>query len=206
MGSLFKKSSPPPGPGREPPEGAEHRKLFPLACQMGDDGNTYLGHGLHGRAQQCYLKVMDYLVGKGLIDQFLLGKAYLGLLMVAALHGGDDLRDLVDGSSGSRDGPMAAAYALLTPARHCFKTPILAPQDHMLYHDLCDFARGRASTPPQNTMAPWDLRLASLERFPVLLLARRTVVTVLEKASPPQIVPELEGSELFVEVPGLGID
>ena len=68
------------GGGKTPPEGVQHLRYFPLLCQAGDDAQRYWEAGFPGRAQREYLKVLWYLGGSGLIDQFLLGKAYLGLM------------------------------------------------------------------------------------------------------------------------------
>ncbi|MEW6278522.1 MAG: hypothetical protein AB1758_07880 [Candidatus Eremiobacterota bacterium] len=174
-----------------------------MLCQMGDDGNLYFQNAMPGRAQREYLRILCYLAGRGLIDQFLLGKAYLGLMATAAVAQMEALRALVDKpATGGWSGPMEVVGVFFNPAHHCFKSPMLSQEDNQLYQELCAFARGRGPQPTR-PMSPWDLRLATQDRFPVLLVTRSIVATVLEKASPPVLSPELEGLELDIRVPGL---
>lgn len=201
MGSLFRgKPKTPPGP---PPEGLEHLRVFPLVCQMGDDGNKLLESGLPGRAQREYLKVLWYLGKSGLVDQFLLGKAYLGLMAVTLQMPGNQLKALVNGPRESFNGPLEVVGALFNPAHHCFKERLLTHSDHQLYHDLCAYARGTLPKAPTVKLSRWDVSLASVERFPVLYVPRSIVACVIERAAPPTLAPDLKGQEMDIQVPGL---
>lgn len=176
MGSLASVET-----GTETPEGAEHRKIHPLLCRIGEAGNGSLRAGQGDDARRQYLKVLQYLAARQLIDQFLLGKAYLGLMMVEAQRPGGQLKELVENPAERLTGAMEVAGVMSAPAHHVFKSPMLSPEDHRLYHDLCDLARGNRPEPPQDTMSPWDLALATQESFPVAHLGRNVVATVLDE-------------------------
>lgn len=201
MGSLFKKKGA-ADEGKMAPEGVEHLRTFPLVCRAGDEGNRQLEAGMTGRAQREYLKVLHYLAGKGLIDPFLLGKAYVSLMAVALKLEGNQLKALVNGPSGGGfKGPMEVVGAFHDAAHDCFQEKMLSPSDHQLFHDLCAYARGTLPRPPAVRLSRWDLSLATREKFPVTL--QKKVVCVLERAAPPQLAPELKDAELDIQVPGL---
>ena len=80
---------------------------------------------------------------------------------------------------------------------------MLSPQDHKLFHDLCAFSRGTLSRLPELKMSPWNPGLATQDRFPVILLAENMIVTVIDRAFPPAMSPEMEGLELDVRALGL---
>lgn len=182
--------------------GAEHLAAFPLLCQMGNDGNENLTAGMPGRAQREYLKVLWYLAAKGLIDQYLLGKAYLGLMMTEARNPQSQLGSLIDPPDEGFSGPMKVVSSLCGPAHHVFKEKMLSPADQELYEALCRFHRKKGSL-PEGEMSPWDLSLASADTFPVLHVPTHTVATVLDPKSPPALKPELAGQEIHIAVPGL---
>ncbi len=180
---------------------------FPLLCQMGNDGNQLLTGGFPGRAQREYLKVIYYLVGRGLIDQFLLGKAYLGLRVVEAEKPeGGALHALVDGPPpGGFGGAMEPVGMLHGPALHVFKHGMLSAHDQRLFESLCKMRLGHGGKPTEAASA-WNLGLAQAPQFPVLDLANSTVAVVLDPRQPPKLKPELEGMEIAISVPSLGID
>lgn len=205
MGSLFKKKQPRPAAAGGPtPEGRQHEKVFALLCQSGDDGNKYLEAGMPGRSQREYLKLLWYLGGSGLIDQYILGKAFLGLMAVESLKPSEQnaLSYLVKGPPpGGFGGPMEVVGALHKPAHHCFQAEMLSEQDQKVYQGLLAHVDGAAS--PPLSMSPWDTRLARAPQFPVLHIPTMTVACVIEKDAPPPLAPELEGQELHVEIPGM---
>jgi hypothetical protein len=207
MGSLFKKKKPqqaPPSTGGPTPEGLEHERFFPLLCQAGNDGNKYLEAGMPGRSQREFLKILWYLGGSGMVDQFILGKAYLGMMAVESLKPAEQnaLLYLVKGPPPDGfGGPMQVVGGLFQPAHHCFKEQMLSDQDHQLFHDLVAHANGGPR--PDLVMSPWDVGLAKQERFPVLDMSKMVVACVIERDAPPPLAPDLEGQELQVEVPGL---
>lgn len=205
MGSLFrKKQQPAPTVGQATPEGQEHERFFPLMCQAGNDGNKYLEAGMPGRSQREYLKLLWYLAGTGMINQFILGKAYLGLMAVESLKPPDQnaLLFLVKGPPPDGfGGVMQVVSGLFKPAHHCFKEQMLSDTDHQLFHTLVSHAEGAPR--PELVMSPWDVGLAKIPRFPVLHLSQMVVACVIERDAPPELVPELVGKELHVEVPGL---
>lgn len=206
MGSFFKKKKQQASPnlGQATPEGVEHERFFPLMCQAGDDGNKYLEAGMPGRSQREYLKLLWYLGGTGMINQFVLGKAYLGLMAVESLKPPEQnaLTFLVKGPPpGGFGGAMQVVSGLFQPAHHCFKEQMLSDKDHQLFQALVSHSEGAPR--PELVMSPWDVKLAKLERFPVLHISQMVVACVIERDSPPPLAPDLVGQELHVEVPGL---
>ena len=182
--------------------GAEHVTAFPLLCQMGNRGNQSLDAGMPARAQREYLKVLWYLASKGMLDEYLLGKAYLGLMMAEAKNPQGNLGSLIDVPPAGLPGPMEVVSTLSGRAQHVFREKMLSANDSEIYKALCAFHRKKGPL-PEGSMSPWDLSLVSSESFPVMHVPTHQIATVLNPASPPVLNPELKGQEIHISVPGL---
>lgn len=205
MSSLFRKKSIPAAGGRPTPSGVEHETCFPLLCQMGNDANRLVESLLAGRAQREYMKIIYYLVGRGLIDQFLLGKAYLGLMAVEAENPNGSLHALVGGPpSGGFGGAMEPVGMLYGAATHVFKHGMLSANDQRVFEGLCKLGLGQGAKPVE-AMSAWSIELARAPQFPVLDLANSTVAVVLNPRNPPRLKPEIEGMEIAITVPSMGL-
>jgi hypothetical protein len=182
--------------------GQQHTTLFPLLCQLGNDGNGFLEAGMPGRGQRQFLQLFWYLVSRGLIDQYLLGKAYLGLLMCEAHNPNGSLTTLLEGPVETFRGPLEPIGPMRGAAAHVFKNNMLSEQDTKLYQSLLDYAAQRGPLPTE-TMSPWDLSLAQAEQFPVLHIPTSCVAAVLDPKNPPPMPEEMAGQELVIPIPGL---
>lgn len=208
MGSFFKKKKEQAAAsttaGQATPEGKAHEDYFPLLCQAGNDGNKFLEAGMPGRSQREYLKLLWYLGGSGMVDQYILGKAFLGIMAVESLKPAEQsaLIFLAKGPPAEGfGGPMQVVSGLFRPAHHCFQEQMLSDQDHQLFHALVAHVEGGPK--PDLVMSPWDVSLATAERFPVLHITKMVVACVIERDAPPQLSPDMVGQELHIEVPGL---
>lgn len=141
--------------------GSDYLGRYPGLAALGEWADKMALAGDVEQARSVYLRILLSFIKSGLIDPFVLSKAYLGLLVCAARQGrGEELRELLSGSH------------LKPPFSHLVDGCLKQLEEKGLSQADSDlYARLKAGGLATNlVLSRWDVRQSGLGRSPVAWL------------------------------------
>ena len=174
-------------------DGRVHMRVFAWICQKGDDAQVLANAGHYDEAINEFKEILTYLGANLIIDQFLIGKAYLALFAIAAERG-EGLEDL---KRGILPIDELLAEFFLGPLAKIRELGILSSNDRQIWERLATGSKQSLIA----ELSPWDLGLVTPEVLNVLKISCDGSVFCicnLFPAKPPELQPGLENFTLEV--------
>lgn len=170
-------------------DGEEYLAVYPLICQKGEDAQALAKSGQVRKAKDEVLSILEFLVLRGIIDQFMLAKCFLALLAFECKLGGDTKALL----RGSLPGELGGTFG--KPTLKAMEVQLISVQDQALFDSVSKKIQAGEKPDFISELTRWDFRQVRQESLSVIKLyttGQIRCICNIERANPPKLKPGME--------------